>query len=133
MGPKKRSRGRPFPKGNNANPNGRPPKSANLPLSERTANRHLLHDVRQLARDTGPDDIKTLVAIRDDKTAPHSARVMAANSLLDRGFGRPGQTIEASFNATIVRQELSPFDDICSRLDGIAERIREDELPKPVQ
>ena len=122
-----------IPQGNNANPNGRPPKSANLTLSERTANRHLLHEVRQLARDIGPDDINTLIVIRDDETAPHSARIMAANSLLDRGFGRPGQAIEASFNATIVRAELSPLDEINRRIAALVERERENELPKPVQ
>jgi hypothetical protein len=104
-----------------------------LTLSERTANRHLLHEVRQLARDIGPDDINTLIVIRDDETAPHSARIMAANSLLDRGFGRPGQAIEASFNATIVRAELSPLDEINRRIAALVERERENELPKPVQ
>ncbi len=36
------------------------------------------------------------------KDAPPSARVAAANSLLDRGWGRPDQQIEANINTGVA-------------------------------
>jgi hypothetical protein len=38
--------------------------------------------------------VDTLVEIMGDKKAPQSARVTAANALLDRGFGKPLQSME---------------------------------------
>jgi hypothetical protein len=40
-----------------------------------------------------------LVAVRDDANAPASARVAACNALLDRGWGKPAQTITQNINA----------------------------------
>ncbi len=37
--------------------------------------------------------VKTLISIMDDAKAADAARAAAANSLLDRGWGRPAQTI----------------------------------------
>ena len=37
--------------------------------------------------------IKVLAGIASQKAAPPPARVMACNSLLDRGWGRPHQTV----------------------------------------
>ena len=50
-------------------------------------------DIREMAREHAVDAIKTLAEIMytADKV---SDRKDAANSLLDRGFGRPGQHIE---------------------------------------
>jgi hypothetical protein len=39
------------------------------------------------------DALATLASIMKDETAPPSARVAAANSLLDRGHGKPVQAI----------------------------------------
>ena len=71
-------RGRPFQKGTSGNPGGRP---------------RVLADVQELARERSPDAINTLAAIMDDQKAPPAARVAAANSLLDRGYGKPTQPI----------------------------------------
>ena len=71
-------RGRPFPKGVSGNPGGRP---------------RVLGDVQELARQQSPEAINTLVAIMQNEKAPPAARVAAANSLLDRGFGKPTQPI----------------------------------------
>jgi hypothetical protein len=52
----------------------------------------VLGDVQELARES-PEAINTLAAIMDDTKAPPAARVAAANSLLDRGYGKPTQPI----------------------------------------
>ncbi len=43
-------------------------------------------DVRDAARQHTLAAVETLVSVMEDKKAPHSARVAAANSLLDRGW-----------------------------------------------
>lgn len=55
----------------------------------------MVAEVQMLARESGPEAIKTLRAIMRDKKAPPAARGAAANSLLDRAYGRPSQTISA--------------------------------------
>src|SRR5262245_7462188 len=53
----------------------------------------ILRDVQELARQQSREAIDTLVAIMQNDTAPPAARVAAANSLLDRGYGKPAQPI----------------------------------------
>jgi hypothetical protein len=48
-------------------------------------------DIRSLARAQTGLAIRTLTGICGSKAAPAAARVMAANSILDRGWGRPAQ------------------------------------------
>ncbi len=67
-----------FEKGQSGNPGGRPREVA---------------EVRELARLHTPEAVATLVEIMQDKDAPPASRVSAANSLLDRGFGRPQQAL----------------------------------------
>ena len=71
-------KGRPFQKGVRGNPGGRP---------------KVLGDVQELARQRSPEAINTLVTIMQNEKAPPAARVVAANSLLDRGYGKPTQPI----------------------------------------
>ena len=89
-------RGRPFQKGTSGNPGGRP---------------RVLADVQELARERSPDAINTLVAIMDDQKAPPAARVAAANSLLDRGYGKPTQPISQTLTkldpSTMSDEELA--------------------------
>jgi hypothetical protein len=72
-----------FKPGNRANPSGRPKAIISLV---------------KLARAQTEDSIKTLVQVRDDTNAPAAARVGAANALLDRGWGKPAQTITQNVN-----------------------------------
>jgi hypothetical protein len=72
-----------FKPGNRANPGARP--KAIISLVE-------------LARAQTEASIKTLVEIRDSFQAPAAARVEAANALLDRGWGKPAQTITQNVN-----------------------------------
>lgn len=51
-------------------------------------------EIRSLARSHTAKAIDTLVEIMGMTDAPHAARVSAANSILDRGWGKPSQPIE---------------------------------------
>lgn len=53
-------------------------------------------DIAERAKSHGEAALLTLAEIMQDTEAPHSARVSAANALLDRGFGRPMQAVEHS-------------------------------------
>ena len=50
-------------------------------------------EIRTLARSYTKAAINTLVGIMRQPKAPAAARVMAANALLDRGWGKAAQTV----------------------------------------
>ena len=68
-----RTRGRPFEKGESGNPGGRP---------------RVEGEIRELARQHTGTALRTLIEIAE-RGENESARVAAANSLLDRGYGKP--------------------------------------------
>jgi hypothetical protein len=51
-------------------------------------------DIRSLARSHTGTAIRTLVGIMRQQKAPPAARVAAASAILDRGWGKPAQTLE---------------------------------------
>ena len=53
-------------------------------------------DLRELARTHTEAAVQTLVEIMNDPGAASSARATAATGLLDRGWGRPEQSISTS-------------------------------------
>jgi hypothetical protein len=85
-------KGKPFPKGVSGNPGGRP---------------KVLGDVQELARQKSSEAITTLANIMHDDKAPPAARVAAANSLLDRGYGKPTQPI----SQTLAKVDPSSISD----------------------
>jgi hypothetical protein len=89
-----RPRGRPFQKGKSGNPGGRPRE---------------LRDVVELARTHSPAAIATLAKIMRDEEAPPTARLGAANAILDRGHGRPPQAI--ALHATGENYDLCRLSD----------------------
>ena len=126
-----RPRGRPFAKGQSGNPGGRP-------IKPRTIEQHKLeHDARMSARDRGAEAIDKLVALMrgvvrveiDGKPVemlvPPMAQLAAANALLDRGYGRPHQSVEMTGKDgdPIVHEEVSALEVIESRLAAIRERL----------
>src|SRR5262245_324896 len=70
--------GRPFKKGQSGNPGGRP---------------KVIAEVKELAREHTGEAIQTLVSIMSNPKSAPAARVSAANSLLDRGYGKAPQHI----------------------------------------
>jgi hypothetical protein len=117
------ARGRPYVKGDRGNPKGRPPKAANLPPSERKTTRELIHEVRQMARAEGPESVRFMVKVRDDAKAPLAVRLVAANGLLDRGFGRPAQQVAVDVHSEHTIHVTR--DDIVERIRGRIALIRE--------
>lgn len=83
-------------KGESGNPGGRPSG---------------LGEIRDIARQHTDAAIETLVKVMENKEASPSARVAAATALLDRGWGRPAQTINANIEGeqslTDILQEMS--------------------------
>ena len=55
-------------------------------------------DVQNAAREHSGEAIETLAGIMRDPKAPAAARTSAACALLDRGYGKPSQSIEATNN-----------------------------------
>jgi hypothetical protein len=60
-------------------------------------------DIRSLARAHTDTAINTLAGIMREKDAPPAARVAAAQALLDRGWGKPAQTMEMTVKRVSAR------------------------------
>ena len=56
--------------------------------------RYARTDIKALARERGPEAIRVLTTIMLSAKQPGSTRVTAAQTLLDRGYGKPLQTID---------------------------------------
>jgi len=91
-----------FQKGRSGNPGGRPKE---------------VGAVRDLARAFTPQAIATLVTIMDQDNAPASARVAAAEALLNRGWGRPTQPIAGD-------EDVGPVEIVVSWAEGEGDRTR---------
>ena len=79
-------------KGQSGNPGGRP--------------RAEIH-VRDLAREHTAEALAVMVEVMRNKKAPATARLGAAQGLIDRAWGKPAQTIVGDDEADPVRIEIS--------------------------
>jgi hypothetical protein len=68
-----------FKPGESGNPGGRPT---------------VAKEIQELARSYTTEALEALVAIMRNARAPAQARVAASNSILDRGYGRPPQSVD---------------------------------------
>ena len=59
-------------------------------------------ELKGLAQRHTEDALKTLVEIMLSAESSDKARVAAANAILDRGFGKPHQSIDAEIAGTIA-------------------------------
>lgn len=93
-------------KGKSGNPGGRP---------------KVVAEVKELARQYTTDAISALAEICKNPKAPPAARVAAAQALLDRGYGKPTQFIDATMHK-------GPLDDLSAdELSRLIEALERDE------
>lgn len=78
----------PFVKGKSGNPGGKSKE---------------LKGIQELARVHCPAAIRTLVRIMNNPKAPAAAQALCANSILDRGLGKPVQALEHHIPAEFER------------------------------
>jgi hypothetical protein len=69
----------------------------------------LVEDLRVAARELTPNALRTLEAINDDETAPPAARISAAKEILDRGWGKPKESLDVSRRMTLEDLVLASF------------------------
>jgi hypothetical protein len=80
-----------MPRGGKRSTSFRPGQSGNL-----NGRPKAVPGIKFLAQDYSEAAIATLVGIMSDRKAPPAARVAASNAILDRGHGKPPQTIDAN-------------------------------------
>lgn len=69
-------------------------------------------EINSQARAHGPNALKVLHGIASSTKAPPAARAAAANSILDRGFGKPSQSVSIDHQVTITAIERRIVDAI---------------------
>jgi len=122
--PKGKPRGRALQKGVSPNPGG-------VPKGE-TSPRRIDMNARLLARDHSVEAVKKLISIMNNPKATHTAQLIAANSILDLGYGRPPQSVEV-YGADV---QADSGDDVLEIIEGrlveLGERLRaQGLLPRP--
>ena len=100
-------------KGQSGNPGGRP---------------KVIGDLQEQARQWAPEALEALREIAASRDAPPSARVSAAVALLDRGYGKPAQSIDAK-----VSNEPSMAQLHLQALKELAERAKENKAARDAQ
>ena len=87
------TRGRPFQPGQSGNPGGRP---------------KIVGDIRALAREHTPEAIAELVRLAT-KARREEVRLRAIEVLLDRGYGKPNQSVQ--IDAVFLEKKLNQLSD----------------------
>jgi Family of unknown function (DUF5681) len=92
--PKGGRRSTSFKPGVSGNPDGRPKRPETIEA------RGVAADVKAAARELTLDAMDTLKLVMKDPKAPPAARVGAATAILDRGWGKPTQPVDANIHWT---------------------------------
>jgi len=66
----------------------------------------ILAEVQELAREHTKEAIALFVEILNDSNAPPAARVSAANSILDRAYGKPAQAVSHTGQAGFTLEDV---------------------------
>lgn len=90
---------------------GKRPGAGRKPGAVSKAKREIAEEAKQYAGQA----LVTLAEIMGDPDAPHSARVSAANAIIDRGYGKPHQS---------TGMKLESGDALTSLLDKIGQQGR---------
>jgi len=69
-------------------------------------------DIRSLARSHTESAIKVLVGIMNQPKAPAASRVAAAQAILDRGWGKPKESIEVDAQRRYVARIPEPCETV---------------------
>jgi hypothetical protein len=101
------AKGRLLPGQRSINPKGRPP---------------AIRDLKEAAKAHTRQALNTLVSVMNDSEAPQASRITAAVALLDRGWGKPQQNIEAKIEATDMAKTAATV------LLDLSRRARESKL-----
>jgi hypothetical protein len=91
-------------------------------------------DVRAAAREVTQEAISTLAAIMKDQKAPAAARISAAVALLDRGHGRPFQSVDVKIDYYLEQlstEDLMTLHQILERLEKGQPADRRSNLSAP--
>lgn len=91
-----------FQKGRSGNPKGRPP---------------IIREVQEMAKDLTPQLVSNLFEIATDSRQNGSARVQASVALLDRGWGRPKQSVDVKVdhNASGLADAIAAYHELRAR------------------
>jgi Family of unknown function (DUF5681) len=81
-----------FKPGVSGNPDGRPKRPETIEA------RRVVANVKAAARELTPVAIDTLEKAMTDQKAPWAPKIAAAIAILDRGWGKPTQPVEANVN-----------------------------------
>ena len=82
-------------KGESGNITGRPKRPEAIEAKK------IVADVKAAAREHTQDALDTLKAVMSDAKAPPAARVSAATAMLDRGWGRAKETVDANVGVSL--------------------------------
>lgn len=85
-------------------------------------------EIKSLARAHTHGAIRVLAGIMNETKAPHSARVAAANALLDRGYGKAPQHVTGELTHQWKDVARSEFDSWITGLFG-----QDKDTPEPLR
>jgi len=103
-----------------ARPRGRPKGLPKTGGRQKGTRNKLTAEIKEVASEYGPEAVETLVKLMRDENNPQIQRA-AAEALLDRGFGRPMQAIQADVSVAtraVYHDPTAHLEDITPQVIG---------------